>query len=270
MREARRVARSSSLALGLVISLLLLISVVFSIYTLIAATDPKLQAETEAAILSESLHLSQELEQSANPSIRFYQFIASQTNRNYLYALRDEHGECEEQVCGNVLDWPSNPSNTENGFFFFESRLNQTSQNEPHQLIAKISNIKPGLDLLVARNVDDLFFAQSYARGFSWALSATLLAFAIASIVVGVYVFDRMSRVADTAMNIAETGDLSQRLPVDSTWDDLSKMSMTLNLFLDELEEKVHATKNRVRQYRSRPSYSLGKIACRHRRFTRR
>ena len=241
MTKARRYTRSSSLALGLLISLLLLISVLFSIYVLIAATDQDLSAETEAAILSESFLLREYLER--NGVAAFDTFLRESDDRGLLSGLR---GADDSHLGGTFHDWPSEQSETD-GLISFETIITDDQglpiSTDSQLIMAKRTILPGGEHLWVSRNIDNLFYAQPFAQGFSWIMSAIILLFAVGSIAVGIYVFDRMNRVADTAISIIDTGDLSRRLPVDSTWDDLSKMSMVLNRFLGEMEEMVHGAK---------------------------
>lgn len=72
-----------------------------------------------------------------------------------------------------------------------------------------------------------------------WALIVFLVLSAIASLSIGYYVFSRINRIADTAGDIMTSGDLSARLPIDSTWDDLSKLSLVLNRMLGEIEALI-------------------------------
>lgn len=53
------------------------------------------------------------------------------------------------------------------------------------------------------------------------------------------YVTKRINTIVDTVDRIISTSDLSQRIPVDSRWDDLGKLSMTLNTMLAEIEQLV-------------------------------
>ena len=79
--------------------------------------------------------------------------------------------------------------------------------------------------------------ATTYLQSLlGWALIVFLVLSAIASLWVGHYVFSRINRIADTAGDIMTSGDLSARLPVDSSWDDLSKLSIVLNRMLGEIE----------------------------------
>lgn len=56
---------------------------------------------------------------------------------------------------------------------------------------------------------------------------------------ISFYVTKRINVIADTATRIIHTGDLSQRIPVDARWDDLSRLASTLNAMLDEIDQLV-------------------------------
>ncbi len=80
-------------------------------------------------------------------------------------------------------------------------------------------------------------WSQSLLQSIAgWALIVFLLLSAIASLGIGFFVFNRINRIADTAGNIMTSGKLSARLPIDSSWDDLSKLSLVLNRMLGEIE----------------------------------
>ena len=83
-----------------------------------------------------------------------------------------------------------------------------------------------------------------WQRLFGWALIIFLLVSAIASLWIGHYVFSRINRIADTAGKIMSSGDLAERLPIESTWDDLSKLSVVLNGMLDEIEQLLGDVKS--------------------------
>ena len=91
-------------------------------------------------------------------------------------------------------------------------------------------------------------FLQS---ALGWALIVFLVLSAIASLGIGYYVFSRINRIADTAGDIMTSGDLSARLSIDSTWDDLSRLSVVLNRMLEEIEVLVDSVQVGLRQHRA-------------------
>jgi signal transduction histidine kinase len=74
-------------------------------------------------------------------------------------------------------------------------------------------------------------------------LFLVLLLILVLSYGVAYYVGTRFERIAATTRRIIATGNLRERLPVDSSWDDLSKLAVLLNTMLAELEHRVDGIK---------------------------
>lgn len=68
---------------------------------------------------------------------------------------------------------------------------------------------------------------------------ACMLAVVAVSFFISVFVVSRTNRIARTAHEIMETGNLAQRIEVDSRWDDLSYLSSVLNSFLERNQDLV-------------------------------
>jgi signal transduction histidine kinase len=101
---------------------------------------------------------------------------------------------------------------------------------------AKIHTFADGRRMLVG--VDITRMARDY-RMMAW-LSGLSILFMLAviavSYMISVFVARGTGRIAGTARDIIETGDLSRRIAVGSRWDDLSHMAETLNLLLARIE----------------------------------
>lgn len=85
----------------------------------------------------------------------------------------------------------------------------------------------------------DITKTQQEFRFMKWLslISITLIILVVmVSYMISVFVARGTNRIATTAQNIMETGDLSKRLDVGYRWDDLGRMSTTLNLMLDRIE----------------------------------
>lgn len=101
---------------------------------------------------------------------------------------------------------------------------------------AKIHTFENNKKILVGIDVTK---TQQEFRLMKWLsiISISLIILVVlVSYMISVFVARGTKRIADTAQNIMETGDLSKRLEVSSRWDDLGKMSATLNLMLDRIE----------------------------------
>ena len=70
-----------------------------------------------------------------------------------------------------------------------------------------------------------------------------MLVVVLVSFGISHFVVSRINRIASIAQNIVETGDLSQRLAIDSRWDDLSNLSLVLNGFLTKIEELMNGVR---------------------------
>jgi signal transduction histidine kinase len=75
------------------------------------------------------------------------------------------------------------------------------------------------------------------------AMLAIMLVITIGLFTISYYVTKRINSIVATADNIMITRDLSQRIPIDSRWDDLSKLSHVLNQMLDDIEQLVAGIK---------------------------
>ncbi len=77
---------------------------------------------------------------------------------------------------------------------------------------------------------------------FMWMGLAALLAMlciVVTSFYISFFVVGRVNQIAETARQIMGTGDLSQRIAVESRWDDLSNLAGLLNDFLARMEIQV-------------------------------
>ncbi|QVL45707.1 MAG: HAMP domain-containing histidine kinase [Methylophilaceae bacterium] len=108
---------------------------------------------------------------------------------------------------------------------------------DSHQIYAgKIHTYDNNQKLLVAIDITATKRAFLFMQWLSMISIALIILVVLASYMISVFVARGTNRIATTAQHIMTTGDLSQRLEVSSHWDDLGKMSTTLNLMLDRIE----------------------------------
>lgn len=74
-----------------------------------------------------------------------------------------------------------------------------------------------------------------------WVILFLMAIAAAASLWIGLHLNRRMMSMRETAERIIETGNLSQRLPVDSRWDDLSRINLVLNGLFERLDTHINA-----------------------------
>ncbi len=249
MRAIRRFSGSSSFWVGALFTFLLSLSVYFAAYFLVVSSDNTLLRESRAAIKSEAKALVM-IEQSKGMQALIEHLNQLANNTEYVYALSDDK---QVVLAGNIEQWPILTLNQDfRDFHEFELLHAQMHANlkssrpfsEHHDFLTFIVTFGNQYQLLVARDVDDLQAAQYLGKTFGWVMLLILIVISLTSFLVGYFVFDRINRMASKAGDIIATGNLSTRLPVDSNWDDLSKLAIVLNQMLNEIEGLVDGMKS--------------------------
>lgn len=174
---------------------------------------------TEAAIDSEIRHAISWDEQGAEDLAR----ALSVPERIWL--LQDMNGN---YLGGSLRALPENVSLLTEGIIIFE--------HGQRQYAAKIHSFSDGRKLLIGIDFTDL--SQSYRFMQRLSILSIILMFAviITSYAISRFVVTRTNKIAETARNIMETGDMSQRIALHARWDDLGFMAGVLNEFLARIE----------------------------------
>ncbi|MFT6085621.1 MAG: signal transduction histidine kinase [Glaciecola sp.] len=213
---------------------------VFITYFLIISNDDLLVRESEAAINSDirgfkSLYRaagSEAVEKALNDRI-------AENGNDFFYHLKNNQNKF---ITGNMLFWPSDDvKNIKNGMLSL--KIGDAASKE-YDVMAKIMVFSNGHQLLIGRNIDDIEIVQWVGRTFGWIMILILCLISATSIWVAYYVVNRINIISDKADDIVSTGKLTERLPVDSNWDDLSKLTMALNKMLDQFEYSIEGIKS--------------------------
>ncbi len=246
MRAIKAYSKSSSFVVSFFFIILLLLGVGFNTYTLTVANDDLLIRETQAAIQADiggfrSLYSGSQRQ----GVIGAIQNRISNINNDFLYHYRDQQ---QNFLAGNLTTWPTNNdiSLIQNGLLDIELNIQHIDTPTHHNTnkqtaIAMVVDFSNGDSLLVARSVQDIEFAVALARTSSFVMIIIVFIVALTSLFVAYYVVSRINKIADTADDIISTGNLSDRLYVESQWDDLSKLTLVLNQLLDKIENSVKA-----------------------------
>lgn len=102
---------------------------------------------------------------------------------------------------------------------------------------AKIHTFESNKKILVGIDITQTQREFRFMQWLSIISIALIMLVILVAYMISVFVARGTNRIATTAQKIMDTGDLSKRLEVSSRWDDLGKMSTTLNLMLDRTEE---------------------------------
>lgn len=240
MRAITAFRKSSSFTLSILFTSLLMMGVVFITYFLIISNDDLLVRESEAAINADirgfnSLYRAAGLkavEKALNDRI-------AENGNDFFYHLKTEQ---DKFITGNMLFWPNEDAQSvKNGVLSI--KIGDSASKE-YDVIAKIMVFTNGHQLLIGRNIDDIEIAQWVGKTFGWIMILILCLISVTSIWVAYYVVNRINIISDKADDIISSGKLTERLPVDSNWDDLSKLTMALNKMLDQFESSIEGIKS--------------------------
>ena len=246
----RKILRSSSYQVGILFATLMLIGVIFVSYWLVVARGDTLLRESEEAVRADirAFVTAEHLGGMGAVNTLLAERLADPRSR-YFYALRSPAGTL---LAGNIPAWPAGEMpRLKEGLVLLELE-HELLPGTPRSvrggsvhfdIMAKIHGFDDGHQLLVGRDIDDLEIAQFVAQTFGWIMILILVLIFSLSWGVAYYVATRFERIAATTNRIIETGNLAERLPVDSSWDDLSKLAVLLNRMLAELELRVDGIK---------------------------
>jgi signal transduction histidine kinase len=235
---------SSSYQIGTLLAWLVLLGVFFVSYWLVIASDNALLREPEEAIRAEMRSFQTADRYAGRAGVEELLRSGLADSDGYFYGYRDASGDWLD---GNIPEWPERFERLTDGMLLFEieherlpeRRASSRLGSEHFDVMAKVDTFSDGSRLLVGRDIDDLEIAQWVAEAFGWAMIFILLAICALSFGVAYYVTSRFTRIAETTERIIATGNLGERLLIDSNWDDLSKLSHILNRLLEELEARV-------------------------------
>ena len=237
MRAIGHYSSSSSFKVGALFTSLLMLGVFIIIYFMVLTNEQTMFKETAAAINADMRSFREaETIGGIQYILEKLQLRLNDANNTFFYALNSPQGKLD---VGNIPVWPQGSVEAgKDGHFKFEVSHQDTASlpesaravKQPFSVLAKIGTFKSGHQLLVGRELDDLEINQWLGRTFGWLMIAILVLISGLSMWIGYYVVNRINRIADTANNIISTGNLSERLPVDSSWDNLLKSSHELSM----------------------------------------
>jgi len=202
--------------------------------------------ETEAAINNEIENILSIAHDSSDDAIASLISKRSKLKKQPIYYYENLNGTF---LAGNIKNIPKKTSLIQEGIIGFEAEID----NEKKKVAAKIHTFSDGSRLLVARDIDDIIKNYEMLNMLSIFIIAFMLIVVLISFLISNFVVSRINKITNTARQIINTGDLSQRISTDSNWDDLSYLSETLN----ELLAKVESLMQGIRQVSDNIAHDL-------------
>lgn len=138
-------------------------------------------------------------------------------------------------LLGNLDRWPSEPAD-EQGWLTFRLSSAEGDKAAVHEARARRFGLSGGFHLLVGRDIAPLVEAKErIAVTLVWGLGVTLLLGAAG----GWWISRRMARRIETINRTSReiiSGDLSRRMPMQGTDDELDRLADNLNQMLDRIQ----------------------------------
>jgi len=175
---------------------------------------------TEAAIDAEIRYLE---------AIGFYGEGAP-ANEDVIYMPLDDQGKIINNSLGPI-------SVLSEGIVMFDGTQGQKKYAAKIHTFDDRRQLLIGLDITTVTN--DFKFMQ-IVGGIS-ILFIMMVVFV--AYIISVFVVSNTNKIAKTAQDIIDTGDLSRRLDVTSRWDDLGNMAVVLNQLLDRIQQLMHGVR---------------------------
>jgi signal transduction histidine kinase len=146
-------------------------------------------------------------------------------------------------LAGNVGSLPTGALEKQGWSETFYRRLEETENSEAHRAMARVYHLPGGFRLLVGRDLEerDRLFQVVLDAG-KWSAAVVI----ILGLIGGFFVARRMLRRVDAMTETTRTimgGNLSGRLPVGTSGDELDRLAHNLNEMLDRIEALMRGLK---------------------------
>lgn len=218
--------------MAVLFAFLLGVSVILVAYFLYDFSRQNFIRETEAAIDGEIAHILVETKEFTQLQRAYYIARKTREQKNPLYLYQGHDGQW---LAGHLEAFPADVMRVTEGVV----RFNVFFGTEDRTVAAKIYTFQDGTCLLIARDIDDILESQDYFKTMSTIIIIFMLVVLLISFFISTFVVRRINSIAATASDIMNTGDLSRRITINTSWDDLSNLAHILNLMFERIERLV-------------------------------
>lgn len=237
MRIAR-LARTSTVRFAALYTLIFCVSVALLLGFIYDATVRAVDREIEVALQTELASLQEvhrRLGSAGLIDVVRARSVDPTTSTNSAYLLVDK---ALQPVAGNLAQWPATRREA-GGRLEFTLDDPGEGTSGPRLYRAHVLVLPDGGRLLVAHSIDRRARAQRLVTdALAWGLAATLLLGVAGGFLISRAVLRRMEAIADTCARIVD-GQMSERIAVSGTGDELDRLAIQLNRMLERIEQLV-------------------------------
>ena len=232
-RTRTSLLHTSTFRLALVYMVLFAGSVLMLLGFIYWSTVTYMSDQTDATIRAEITGLAEQYRQRGLGGLE--KTIAERMERDpdgssvYLIASSNR-----QPLAGNLSPWPeTTPAG--DGWLEFEFKDAQAG-GRIFQARARAFVLQDGLQLLVGRDTRELKATQQLiTRALLWGVAITLALALLGGVIMSRGMLRRIEVINQASRNIM-AGDLSQRIPIRGSGDELDQLADNLNRMIDEIE----------------------------------
>ena len=191
-----------------------------------------LERQIDSSIEAEIATFASEYQQTGLPGLLAAMDRRSELESNHVYLFTNPLGR---RLAGNLSALPVAATGG-SGWIDFSYAV-ETGQGLEHRAArAYYSEIAGGYRVVIGRDVDELRqFGGIIRTSLLWAVAITLVLGLSGGLLTSRNFLRRIDQITGTSRTIM-AGDLSERMPVSGTGDELDRLASNLNAMLDQIE----------------------------------
>lgn len=166
------------------------------------------------------------------------QYIKNRKDSSTLYHFHDENVNV---LASDIGDIPYEVETIREGVLTFFVEVEGKGLSK---VAAKIFTLQNNYTLMIARDIEHIHNTYQRFKQFSVMIIVFMLLVVLISFFLSTFVVTRINKITNIAKEIMYTGDLSRRITVDSHWDDLSYLALTLNDLLAKIESLMQGIRD--------------------------
>ena len=199
-----------------------------------------ISSQTDAAIEADIADLSQRYKEGGIPSLARRVAVLSRDPRLSIYLLIDPEGR---PMAGNLNKIPDMKDAGEDWQEFEFVRITNNFE-EKHAARAKTFTLPQGFYLLVGRDVEEFNkFSAVILNAMIYGLAMTVLFGLIGGVLISRNFTRRIDSINRTSSDIM-AGDLSRRIPVRGSGDEIDQLGVNLNMMLSRIESLMNGMRD--------------------------
>jgi signal transduction histidine kinase len=197
-----------------------------------------LTANAVEALAAEVSSLNEHLQSGGPPALATVITDRIAEPGSNLYLLSDPGGR---RIVGNLNAMPRDLAVGGAGHVFRYKRASDGPSARDRLAVAVARSVQGGLTLVVGRDVEDQRrFASTIGYVAFWGVGLLAALGVGAGVLISRSMLKRIDAVTETSRQIM-SGDLSRRIPLDGSGDEIDRLSVSLNAMLGRIEELMLA-----------------------------